>query len=103
MYVGQRNEALEPDAVSAAGDFAHFLSLTVEELRATLRRLLGVDEQTAQAFGRLPAPVNARDHLLAEIASFRVTHRFVQLGLEDDVILSRVDPIARDARFDAGD
>src|SRR5262245_50920427 len=103
MHIAERDEAIQREAARATGNLADFLAVVVEQLRAGVGRLVGVNQQPAQALRRLAAPMDSRDDFLAQVASLRVTDRRLQFGFEDDVIFAGVDALARDARLDARD
>src|SRR5262245_7197636 len=103
MYVSERNQCIERDASGAAGYLTRFLAIARIELRPGRRGLICIDQQAAQSFGRLPPPVNPRDHFLTQIATFSITDGAIQLGLKDDVIFTRVHSFARYSVFDACD
>src|SRR5262245_66023583 len=101
MHIAGRDKTVQREAARAARDLADFFVGGVEQLRAGLGRLIGVDQQPAQALSRLPPPMDSRDDLLTQVAPLRVTDRRLQFGFEDDVIFAGVDALARDARLDA--
>src|SRR5262249_59190141 len=73
MHIAERDEAIQREAARAAGDHADILAVVVEKLRAGLGRLIGVDQQSAQALRRLAAPMDSRDDFLTQVAPLRVT------------------------------
>src|SRR5262249_28380057 len=103
MHIADRDKTVQREAARAARNLADFLVVVVEQLRAGLGRLIGVDQQSAQALRRLAPPMDSRDDLLTQVAPLRVTNGRLHFGFHDDVIVAGVDALARDARLDARD